>query len=149
MRRVTSFGHRRAYAALAALLWLLGVEVLPNAHLAFHDDDHTHEADGTIVATHHDDHDDHDDVDGDHHHAALAHDRAEPDEPHQLAIDTETPGHAAAGLAHHALALHQPPPPDIAPLHVPCASARCEAAPDDQIHSIVAACSAARGPPAA
>lgn len=41
--------HRRAFAATAALLWLLGVEVLPNLHLATHQHDHTHAVDGSIV----------------------------------------------------------------------------------------------------
>ena len=40
--------HRRAIALMTCALWLLGVEVLPNLHLAFHHDDHTHAADGTI-----------------------------------------------------------------------------------------------------
>ncbi len=45
--------RRRAFAATAALLWLLGVEVLPNLHLATHHHDHTHAVDGSIVRVGH------------------------------------------------------------------------------------------------
>jgi hypothetical protein len=41
---------------MTCVLWLLGVEVLPNLHLAHHEDDHTHAADGTIVASHEHEH---------------------------------------------------------------------------------------------
>jgi hypothetical protein len=44
--------RRRAIAAMVGALWLLAVEVLPGLHLAFHDGDHTHLRDGSIVSWH-------------------------------------------------------------------------------------------------
>src|SRR4051812_7563526 len=101
--------RRRAFALMTGVLWLLGIEVLPDLHLASHHGDHTHAADGTIL-TEVDDHDDHDHDDGDHH------DHDDGDD-NQLAIDH--PAHAhhqAGGISHHAVALHRPPPPLLAPV---------------------------------
>jgi hypothetical protein len=104
--------QRRALALLTCVLWLLGVEVLPNLHLAHHHDDHTHAADGTIVASHEDDHGhDHDadhghdhDADADHghdHDADHGHDHADADVDHADADHA-----AAAAAADHADADH-------------------------------------------
>ncbi|MDQ3367368.1 MAG: hypothetical protein M3680_18240 [Myxococcota bacterium] len=160
--------HRRTYAITAALLWLLGVEVLPNLHLATHRDDHTHVAGGTLVVVTFDEHRhagghgaDHDD---DHHHPHEHHD--DPDHARagaaataapavhrdrarraKLAIESPASGHQAAGIAHHAIALHQPPPPALAPYVVPLVSAWRHAAPPDRIDITRTARPAARGPP--
>jgi hypothetical protein len=122
---------RRAYALFACVLWLVGVEVLPNLHLAFHDASapHEHTATATVVivsyATV-----DHRHADGTvHSHAASLEDlpqlerspappRARPRhrDRGQLAIERPAETHAATGLAHHALALHEPPPPLLDPV---------------------------------
>src|SRR5688500_12321504 len=44
--------RRRSIAVAACVLWLLGVEVLPNPPPAFHADDHTHGDAGAIVVAH-------------------------------------------------------------------------------------------------
>jgi hypothetical protein len=151
-------------AICAAVLWLLGVEVLPNLHLAVHQDDHSHASDGAIVAhahhefdadyerarrerdaarrhdvtAHHDDGDSHDERDDDKRNRG----------PSQLAFDDALDGHAAAGIAHHATALHQPAPPITNPLAVPHAETWRYAEPNDRIASARATRSTARGPPA-
>ena len=129
--------RRRAIAICGVLLWLLGIEVLPNLHLAFHADDHTHEPDGTIVAHGHPHHGE----DADHHHA-----RSDGDEP-QLAFDHVPSGHAAAGIAHRATALRQPPPPVVAPVATPHAELWLHAQPRARIASAAHARPTARGPP--
>jgi hypothetical protein len=188
---------------MTALLWLLGVEVLPNLHLAAHRDDHSHTADGSIIALgrgHDHEHardNDHDHEHGpggdhDHHHedddelAALgvAHehvdleyvdpwlDHAEADagdlaierervatddttERHlthrgQLVLDDELPpGHAALGIAHRALALHEPPPPELAPVAMPHVATWTYGAPNERLTSAERARPSARGPPVA
>jgi len=151
--RASRHRRRATFAVAACVLWLLGVEVLPNVHLATHEADHTHQADGTIVrvsfgGTHshgggviHADHDDHDfdavDHDADHHEK-----RSD-----QLAIDV--PAHGAAGIAHRAVALHQPPPPELAPIAVDRLVWRDQLPPTDHELDRSAIQPQARGPPAA
>ena len=150
--RTTSSGRRRAtFALTACVLWLLGVEVLPNLHLASHEADHTHEASGTIVrvsftSTHahadgtvHRDHDDRASHDG---HPGKR--RATSD---QLAIDVPD-GHAASGIAHHALALHQPPPPVVDPTPLQQPLIFVDRQPNERVAIPHAAPPSARGPPA-
>jgi hypothetical protein len=122
---------------LAGVLWLLGVEVLPNLHLALHDARaHTHAADGTIIVTTFDrDAEPHRHADGTvHSHAAtddgLArdahtrhHDRRS--RPGVLAFDHAPDSHAATGLAHHATALCSAPPPIADALPVDRVEAIC------------------------
>ena len=115
---------RRTYAALAGVLWLLGIEVLPNLHLALHERPHTHAPDGTVVIVTFDrDAEPHRHADGTMH----SHDtagiersaRAAHSSPRHrarsgtLAIEQAPDTHVAAGLAHHATALHAAPPPVI------------------------------------
>jgi len=124
-------------------MWLLGVEVLPNLHLAAHHHDHTHAAGGAIVWSL-----DHDDDHGDaaHHHAADAAD-ADPASD-QLAIDHRPADrHQAGGLAHHAAALHQPPPPLLAPVAIERVAWRIDAAIEGRPYSTGTTRPAARGPP--
>jgi hypothetical protein len=90
----------RRLGVLCTLLWLLGIELLPAAHLAGHRADHTHGADGSIVADHEHDATGHD---------VLHHDDLDLDHTGRLVLDH--PSHAAAGFAHHAIALQTPPPP--------------------------------------
>jgi len=179
--------RRRAFAICAAVLWLLGVEVLPNLHLAHHDHHHTHTADGSIVATHDDDADSDSDSDSDadvdvdehaaHHARHADHDGdIDPDidehadhdvqvhehgrrhdhhkrhhvgehAPAQLAFDHVPHGHAAAGIAHHAIALHQPLPPITTPVAAPHAETWRHAEPKDRATIASAARPTARGPP--
>lgn len=161
--------RRRALAAVACLLWLLGVEVLPNLHLATHDDatPHVHTPGGMIVtvsfgATAHRHADGsvhaHAEPDGDlaEHAEPTADDdekreeRDERDEREaQLAFDTPPDLHVAAGLAHRALALHDPPPPELEPVaptrHVTLAIALVE----DHPGYATPRTASARGPPRA
>lgn len=155
---------RRVFAVVACLLWLLGVEVLPNLHLAFHDDDHTHAAGVIVVArVTLEDHDhtgaaahQHDDA----HHSELAkpgHEKVDIEDPvderpkrrrvDQLAFDLERSGHAAAGLAHHALALLDPPPPVLAPIAVDRQIVRAVTTLADRLPTTTVARVNARGPP--
>ncbi len=110
---------RRTYAALAGVLWLLGIEVLPNLHLALHERPHTHAPDGTVVIVTFDrDVEPHRHADGTmHSHEATSAgiDRSPRHRSRSgvLAIDRAPDTHVAAGLAHHATALHAAPPPII------------------------------------
>jgi hypothetical protein len=225
-RRPHAQRRRRWFAATACVLWLLGVEVLPDLHLAFHADDHTHGPDGTIVhvGAHHDhaaaharhghghgrehghDHGHRHDHGHDHGHgvpealaalpadappaddplapfhedpahalatgetapaapaalvwrdAEAAHDRGAASESHHShrphrdrgdrTLDHAPSPHSAAGVAHHAIALHRPPPPLLEPLPVLRAAWRLEHAPDSALHETLRARPNARGPPA-
>ncbi len=223
-RRPHAQRRRRWFAATACVLWLLGVEVLPDLHLAFHADDHTHGADGTIVrvgahggdADHDRDHtaahaerghghehghghghghdhghggvpealaalpadaplalaplaDDpladaplalaphageplappHDEAARDHGAAAGSHHSHRPHRDRgDRTLDHAPSAHTAAGVAHHAIALHRPPPPLLEPLPVLRAAWRLDHAPDSAIHDALRARPNARGPPA-
>ena len=147
--RTTSRGRRRAtFALTACVLWLLGVEVLPNLHLASHDADHTHEPDGTIVRV---------SFTSTHAHAdgTVHRDHGDPDHEHgvrrevrdQLAIEVPG-GHAASGIAHHARALHQPPAPVVDPTPLQQPLIFVERQPNARLALAHAAPPSARGPPA-
>lgn len=145
---------RRWIAATACVLWLLGVEVLPNLHLAAHADDHTHAAGGAIVRVSlHETHE-HRHADGrTHAHAAGEHEHADGARAHRRTIDAEQyqsapSGHAASGIAHRAIALHRPPPPLLEPLPVDRAAWPIAAARDDRFTGARAIRPTARGPPA-
>ncbi|MBA2542458.1 MAG: hypothetical protein H0V17_22645, partial [Deltaproteobacteria bacterium] len=100
---MTGIGNRRQLAFIACLAWVLGIVGLPALHLTHHDADHTHADTGAIVA--------HDSHGHDHVSVERDHDR----DLEQLAIDHPIEsGHQAGGVAHHAVALHQPVPPAIA-----------------------------------
>ncbi len=139
--------HRRAIALIVGVLWLLGVEVLPNLHLAVHADDHTHASDGTITQA------------GEHRHGDRVHVHGKPasekkqtkrkqQRRDQLAFDDVELAHDAAGLAHHAIALHQPAPPVLAPLAVDSPSLVVEHPVDGLATSFALHRPQARGPPA-
>ena len=116
-------------ALITCLLWFAGVEVLPAAHLAFHDAaSHHHEGD-TIVADEHDD--EHHDLDR---------------EIAQEELDRPEHDHGGGGLAHHATALAPPAPlPVIVPpaSHVTFASRHVAIA----LVSRIGLQPSARGPP--
>ena len=142
--------YRQAFAVTAALLWLLGVEVLPNLHLGTHDrHQHTHSADGSIVA-----HADDADAELERLHQ-LAHRQAgtkclhKKPQRDRLAYHAPVSGHAAAGIAHHATALLDPPPPITTPASVPHAETGRFAAPTARTAIAHAARPSARGPPVA
>jgi hypothetical protein len=124
--------RQRVLAVIACMLWLLGVEAFPAIHLAHHEADHSHDAMGTIV--HH----------GDHDHTAPA--APSQRDLAQLAIDHPVdPGHQADGVAHHAVALHQPYPVQL-PFVV------CTAIDDSFTQPLISASAravttVARGPP--
>lgn len=107
---------RRTYAALLCVLWLLGLEVLPNVHLLAHAHGHAHEhaVDGTIItvsfesAVHSHDGVTHSHDDG--HAAPPAKKKKARD---ILAIDRVPDMHSAGGIAHRAVALHDVPPPAL------------------------------------
>lgn len=134
------------------MLWLLGVEVLPSLHLGTHDSAHTHEVDGTIVS-----HQDAAEAELERLHQ-LAHEQSgrpclhpKPAKPKrdQLAFDRLPTGHTAAGIAHHATALHQPAPPLTAPVAAPHAETWRFEAPNARGSITYAARPSARGPPLA
>lgn len=138
--------HRRALAVITALLWLLGVEALPNLHLAGHSADHTHAQDGTIVTVSFATPSTHEHTDGSVHadHDATATRTSSP-------LDTilDVPAHAASGIAHHAVALHQPPPPLMTPVSAPVAETFEYATPRGILHATRTRAATARGPPTA
>ncbi len=122
--------RRRALALTTCVLWLLGVELLPDLHLQFHADDHTHDASGTIT----------------HGHSHTVK-RARAQDHHQLAIDLPGSEHAANGISHRTLALHQPPLPLLAPKAVEPIVWQLATAPVDRIYDSFEARPTARGPP--
>jgi len=148
--------RRRAFAIVTCLLWLVGIEILPNLHLATHDDTtHTHGPTGMIVtvsfgapAHAHDDGSIHSHDAADH---AADLTRQADRERHrdQLALDNPVSTHAAGGLAHHALALHSPPPPLLAPLPVVRLVSSQIALPAGRVGIAFVATADARGPPVA
>ena len=156
MKGMRAQHRRRAAAALCALVWLLGIEVLPNLHLAFHDPStHTHTPAGMIVTV----------TFGEpaHTHAAgsihshdaadraielaSAADRARHND--KLAIDVALVVHDATGLAHRATALHAPAAPLLAPLPAVRLVTNVIASPVGRACVAFVATSDARGPPAA
>ena len=161
---------RRTYAALLCFVWLLGIEVLPNVHLAQHDRPHTHAADGTVIVVTFDrDVEPHRHADGTFHsHAAIEasaagenaaasekaasieHARAHRDRRSRrgvLAIEHAPDTHAATGLAHHAAAIHAAVSPivDAAPIDRVESDARYPETGRDVVALI--ATRDARGPP--
>jgi hypothetical protein len=89
--------RRVVLALLGAILWLGGVEVVPNLHLALHDQlaAHIHEGDSTIFA----------------HEGHVHRAPKRPRSTHDLALRLE---HGAHSLAHHSTALHVPSAPVLA-----------------------------------
>ena len=147
--------RRRAFAAITCLLWLLGVEVLPNLHLASHDaSTHEHAPSGMIVtvtfgtATHAHDGSVHSHDAADRA-AELTKATAAERSRDELAIDDPVSTHTATGLAHHATALHAPPPPLLAPLPVVRLVTNVNALPAGRVDVAFVATADARGPPAA
>ncbi|HWU88575.1 MAG TPA: hypothetical protein VN253_14935 [Kofleriaceae bacterium] len=139
--------HRRRLALATCVLWLLGLEVLPNLHLAAHRHDHTHAADGAIVWSHDEDHD-HDAAHDHDHDAAHDHDADAAGDDGQVAIDHRPADrHHAGGIAHHAAALHRPAPPLLAPLEVERAAWRICARAEGRPYSTGTSRPTARGPP--
>jgi len=131
----------RTLALVAAVLWLAGVELVPNLHLALHDSlaAHTHEGATTVFAPHRH-------ADGSDHRVVLrAGHRVRTRPSHDLALQLE---HGAGSVAHHAAALQPAPAPILAPLPV---DRRATTAPEIAIiepSSRVVPRAMARGPPA-
>ncbi|HVK75191.1 MAG TPA: hypothetical protein VM734_17800 [Kofleriaceae bacterium] len=124
-------GRRRHLAVVACLLWLLGVELVPNLHVGLHaqlaphehGSGHRHDgsgaADGPVIRVH---------TGATHAHDGVLH--SHPPEattapvqlagaPHARAPRPPAPlDHGAHSLAHHALALQAPPPAVTHPVPV-------------------------------
>ncbi|MEJ7601079.1 MAG: hypothetical protein WKG01_24460 [Kofleriaceae bacterium] len=147
--RTTSGRRRATFALTACVLWLLGVEVLPNLHLSSHDADHTHEPDGTIIRVSFSSTHTHADgtVHGDHDDRERAR-KPRRETRDQLALDVPS-SHAASGIAHHALGIHQPPPPVVDPMAVDRLVWRDPRTPADHALDRTATRPQARGPPVA
>ncbi|MBA3455138.1 MAG: hypothetical protein H0T42_18760 [Deltaproteobacteria bacterium] len=147
--------RRRVIATIACVLWLLGVEVLPNLHLSSHDaSTHDHTPSGMIVtvtfgaAAHAHDGSVHSHDAADRA-AELAQHAAREQPRDELAIDDPVSTHVASGLAHHAVALHAPSPPLLAPLPVVRLVTNTIALPVGRLQVAFVATADARGPPAA
>jgi hypothetical protein len=122
---------RRVLPALVgAALWLGGVEVMPNLHLALHASlaAHVHEGDTTLF-------------EGGHQHRIV---RGRNARQHDLALRLE---HGAHSLAHHGLAMQPAPPPVLVPVPVDLQFTVVPqvAIIEPRSHSLVVA--VARGPP--
>lgn len=156
--------RRRILAIATALLWIAAIEVLPNLHLAAHRDDHTHASDGSIHAVAHAEPHEHggtrhrhrrpypvppslreDAPAAPHGHHAPKRTRG----PSELAIDVAPSGHAAFGVAHHALATLDPPPPVLSPVSEPVATAWMFTIVTTSVIARPSARPNARGPPRA
>lgn len=132
----------RTFALCAVVLWLVGVELVPNLHLALHDSlaAHAHEGDTTVFTPHRH-------ADGSEHRVVMrAGHRVRTRSAHDLALQLE---HGAHSLAHHAAALQPAPAPVLIPLP---ADRRATVAAEIAIvepSSRVVPRATARGPPAA
>ena len=101
----------RTIALVAAVLWLVGVELVPNLHLALHDSlaAHSHDGDTTVFSPHRH-------ADGTEHRVVMrAGHRVRTRSAHDLALQLE---HGAHSLAHHAAALQPAPAAILAPLPI-------------------------------
>ena len=139
---------RRTYAALLCFVWLLAVEVLPNVHLAAHADGHAHEhaVDGTVITVSFgDDVHSHDGVT--HSHGRTAAKAKRTASRDALAIDRVPDLHAAAGLAHRALAIHAAPPPVLDAVAVDRVETELVAPATGRATIVVVTTADARGPP--
>ena len=132
---------RRSRIALAlVVVWLAGIEVLPNLHLALHDQlgAHTHVGDATVfVASHRH-------ADGTVHELRRIARAASGDRLAHLAAAL---AHGRHSFAHHTAAMKSSSPPMVAPLPVDrpllLVAAIAEVAPSSRLH----ARPCARGPP--
>ncbi len=120
-------------ARFLILLWLLGIEVMPGLHQAFHHVGNHHHDGDQIVADEDHDHDD------DHHDA----DRPVP----QTELDHPEHAHAGGGLAHRATALQVAPSPITKPLPIDRGTTYLVASLEQPLISMFALVSCARGPP--
>jgi hypothetical protein len=128
-------------ALVAAVLWLAGVELVPNLHLALHDSlaAHTHDGDTTVFAPHHH-------ADGSEHRVVMrAGHRVRTHSRHDLALELE---HGAHSLAHHAAALQPAPAPILVPLPIDRRPVEAAAIAIIEPSSRVVPHATARGPPA-
>lgn len=147
--------RRRALGVMTCLLWLLGVEVLPNLHLATHAGDHTHGDDGALVALW-DAHERGTEAPHDesvpHAHGGDVHARdhaSRQGDADAASLDQPgPPAHAPSGLAHHATALHEAPPALLAAVGITRTVWHLDAPLDDLIGTKTTARPTARGPPA-
>jgi hypothetical protein len=126
--------RQRRLAAAAVLLWIVGFELLPGAHLVLHDDlaAHRHDADDAVGGG-----------DGAWHTDAGAPRSAE----HERAGETPGRPHGQHSLAHRGIAVHTPPPVLTTPLPVTRQVAWLVAETETSLRSLAALTAVARGPP--
>jgi hypothetical protein len=131
-----------ALALIAAVLWLIGVELVPNVHLALHDSlaVHAHEGDTTVFSSHvH--------ANGSEHRVVMrAGHRVHTRSARDLALQLE---HGAHSLAHHAVALQPAPAPILVPLPIDRRPVEVVAIAIIEPSSRVVPRATARGPPCA
>ena len=135
-------GRRTALALVAAVLWLAGVELVPNLHLALPASlaAHTHDGDTTVFTPHHH-------ADGSEHRVVMrAGHRVHARTAHALALELE---HGAHSLAHHAAALQPAPAPLLVPLPIDRRPLLAAAIAIIEPSSRVVPRATARGPPVA
>lgn len=127
---------RRSLVLAAAVLWLVGVELGPNLHLALHDHlaPHTHLGESIAFAHRH--------ADGTIHRAARPNRRRTPSD---LAVQLE---HGAHALAHHATGVVPTAPTLVVALPVDRRPTLVVAAASAPLASLPSARATARGPPA-
>jgi hypothetical protein len=131
----------RRLAIAATLLWLVGIEVLPNLHVALHDHlaPHRHDAGGMVVTVSY---------------GEVAHVHADGTihRPHRgtPTRDKDALGKLAHGdgIAHHAVAMAPVPPPITEPLPVDRTATFVATTVADHLFSIDPLAASARGPPA-
>jgi len=123
--------RRVLLALMGVVLWLGGVELTPNLHIALHASlaEHTHDGDSVIF---------------EHAHAHRAQTLAE--RRHELALRLE---HGAHSLAHHHIAMQPAAPPLLAPLPVDRRPVFLQELAIIELHSRVVPRAKARDPPLA
>ncbi len=144
--------RRRRVALSLAILWIVGFELLPWAHIALHDHlaHHHHDENGADVLDEQRD-DDHDSAVDEHGvPVALDHDD---DDDHAPLTDGEQRlldalAHGAHSFAHHGIAVPVPAPVMTAPLPVDRRPITIEEAPRPAWVSAPVPEASARGPPA-
>lgn len=144
---------RRYTAMLACVLWLLGVEVLPNVHLSKHDETpHTHAANGMVITVSFDRSGEsgvHRHADGSLHddHTAASPAKTKKRAPIDTSITAPLDNHAATGLAHRAVALLASPLPVLAIARIDVVATDLVVIEEGRATLAVVTTADARGPP--
>lgn len=136
VRRRTRTQARLAIAA--CLLWLVGIEVLPNLHVAFHDRlaSHTHVVNGIVFTVTY--------GEAPHVHPDGSIHRPLPPSRDRTAVGSH---HGDGGIAHHAAAIAPVSPPSTQPLPVDRRPTFVVIAIAVSLRSLDPLAASARGPP--